>query len=118
MSIEHSPNQRPTLQAAPPTWGELAGQGERALVVRFVLVDRTVTFPVSQVRRWEHTLGEPEYLLILAGTNTVVIEGRDLSPIRFALDVGRLAEVRTNREHVSRPGPRVRQVTMEGPNDG
>lgn len=113
MAIESATGKRPLSAAAPPTWGELAGQGERALVVRFILEDRTVSIPVSQLRRWEHSLGEPEYLLILAGPSTVVIEGHDLSAIRFALDLGRLAEVRTNREHSGRPGPRVRQLTLE-----
>lgn len=87
--------------------------GERATVVRFILEDRVMTFPAGQLRQWEHMLGEPEYLTVSAGGDTIVIEGRELKAIRAALDVGRLAEVRANRELNGRPGPRVREITVE-----
>jgi hypothetical protein len=82
-------------------------------VVRFVLDDRIVSIPISQLRRWEHTNGEPEYLVIAVGQDAVVIEGHDLAPIRVALDLGRLAEVRPNHERQRRTGPWVRRLVLE-----
>lgn len=58
-------------------------------------------------------LGEPEFLTVSAGGDTIVIEGRELEAIRAALDLGRLAEVRANRELNGRPGPKVREITVE-----
>jgi hypothetical protein len=113
VAIESANGKRPLSAVAPPAWGELVGQGERALVVRFVLDDRIVSIPIAQLRRWEHTSGEPEYLLIAVGQDTVVIEGQELGPIRIALDLGRLAEVRSNHERRGRPGPWVRRLALE-----
>ena len=50
----------------PPTWGETTPDGEAARVVRFLLADRVVTFPFSELKRWEHVAGEPELLAIHA----------------------------------------------------
>jgi hypothetical protein len=83
------------------------------MVIRFLLEDRVVTFPTGQLRQWEHMLGEPEFLTVSAGGDTIVIEGSGLEAIRAALDFGRLAEVRANRELSGRPGPRIREITLE-----
>lgn len=113
MAIESATGKRPLSAAPPPAWGELVGQGERAQVVRFVLTDRIVSIPIAQLRRWEHTAGEPEYLVIAFGQDALVIEGQNLAPIRVALDLGRLAEVRSNHERRGSPGPWVRRLALE-----
>ena len=114
MSIEHQPGQKPLVPAPPPTWGEVTTDDEKAKVVRFVLVDRVVTFPVSELKRWEHIAGEPEVLCINAGKEQVVIEGSELGAICAALDLKRLCEVRVNHERSkARPGPRVRRIAIE-----
>lgn len=114
MSIEQSPGQKPLVPAPPPTWGEVTPQDEKAKVVRFVLVDRVVTFPFSELKRWEHLAGEPEVVSITAGKEQVVIEGAELGAICAALDLRRLCEVRANHERSKvRPGPRVRRIAIE-----
>lgn len=114
MSIEHQPGQKPLVPAPPPTWGEVTPEGEKATVVRFVLVDRVVTFPFSQLKRWEHIAGEPEILSIIAGKEQVVIEGAELGAICVAIELKRLSEVRANHERSkARPGPRVRRIAIE-----
>lgn len=116
MSIQHQPGQKPLVPAPPPTWGETTPDGETAQVIRFVLVDRVVTFPVAELKRWEHTVGEPEVLSISVGREQVLIEGAELGAIRAALDLKRLSEVRANHERSKgRPGPRVRRIAIESP---
>ncbi len=114
MSIEQLPGQKPLVPAPPPTWGEVTPEDEKAKVVRFLLVDRVVTFPLSELKRWEHLAGEPEVISITAGKEQVVIEGAELGAICAALDLRRLSEVRANYERSKvRPGPRVRRITIE-----
>ena len=114
MSIEHEPGKRALAPPPPLTWGEVAPEGETARVVRFCLTDRVVTFPVSELRKWEHAAGEPELLTIDAGKEQVVIDGAHLSSVRAALDLGRLCELRPNHQRSpARPGPQVRSITIE-----
>ena len=115
MSIEPHPGKKSLVPPPPPGWGELAPEGQTALVVRFALADRVVTFPADEFRRWEHAAGEPERLTIRTAQEEIVIEGRELAEIRAALDLGRLCEVRMNHPRSSgvRPGPQVRRITIE-----
>ncbi len=114
MSIEQQPGKKPLVPPPPPNWGELTPEDRGATVVRFVLVDRVVSFRASELTRWEHVAGEPETLTISAGKDQVVVEGRELQVVRAALDLGRLGELRANVERSNgRPGPRVRRITIE-----
>ena len=90
-------------------------EGKRATVVRFALMNRWVSFPADQFKRWEHAVGEPELLTIKTEKEEIVIEGRELAEIRAALDLGRLCELRVNfpRPTGTRPGPQVRRITIE-----
>ena len=98
----------------PPSWGEVGPEGQTVRVVRFCLLDRVVTFPASELRKWEHGVGEPELLTIHAGKEQIVIEGVELSAIRTALDLGRLSEVRQNHQRSQAcRGPQVRSITLE-----
>jgi hypothetical protein len=114
MSIEAHPEKKPLALSAPPHWGEIAPKGETALVVRFILSDRVVTYPFSEFKRWEHVTGSAELLTIAAGKELVVIEGRELAPVRAALDLGTLSELRlTYPRSCARPGPRVQRIAIE-----
>lgn len=116
MSLDLLPSQTLPAPEPPPAWGELAPPGQLALVVRFVLVDRVVSYPASELRRWEFSAGTPERLTIHAGRAEITIEGSELAPLRAALDLGRLCEVRqTFSQHTARPGPQVRRITIEPP---
>ena len=115
MSIEIFPGTKPLTRPAPPNWGEISPGGKTATVVRFAHVDRWVSFPADQLRRWEHVVGEPELLTIKTDKEEIVIEGRELSEVRAALDLGKLCELRVNfpRPTGARPGPQVRRITIE-----
>ena len=115
MSIEIFPGTKPLTRPAPPNWGEISPGGKTATVVRFALVNRWVSFPADQFKRWEHAVGEPEMLTIKTEKEEIVIEGRELGEIRAALDLGRLCELRVNfpRPTGARPGPQVRRITIE-----
>lgn len=115
MSIEPRSASEPLVPQPPPEWGEVAPDGQTAQVVRFVLDERVVSYPVDQFRSWVHDLGFPETLTIRAGREQVIIEGAELAPIRMALDLGRLCELRVvhSRKRSGRPGPQVRRITVE-----
>lgn len=115
MSIEIFPGAKPLARSAPPNWGEISPDGQTAVVVRFALVDRWVSFPADEFKRWEHAMGELELLTIKTEKEEIVIEGRELSEVRAALDLGRLCELRVNfpRQSGTRPGPQVRRITIE-----
>lgn len=114
MSIDQSPHGIPLVLPPPPAWGEIAAEGRTALVTRFVLTGRVVTYPVSALRRWEQLAGEPELLKITAGKENIIIQGHELAAIRAALDLGRLVEVHpTPSRNGARPGPRVYSITLE-----
>jgi hypothetical protein len=114
MSIEQQPGKKPLVSPPPPTWGELAPEGQTAEVVRFLLMDRIVSFPSSELKRWEHVAGAPEMLTIRAGKESIVVEGRELNVVRAALDLGRLCELRLNGARSNaRPGPQVTCITIE-----
>lgn len=115
MSLDLRSGTKPLTASPPPSWGEIAPDGESAAVIRFVLVDRVVTYPSAQFKRWEHVVGVPETLILTTDKELVVVEGRELGEIRAALDLGRLCEVRINYPPKSgaRPGPQVRRIAIE-----
>ena len=114
MSIQQQPGKKPLVTPPPPTWGETKPEGQTASVVRFVFADRVVTFPFSELKRWEHVAGEPELLTIHAGKEIITVEGAELAVVRAALDLARLAELRSNHERSgARPGPHVRLITIK-----
>jgi hypothetical protein len=115
MSIDTRPGTRPLTGAPAPSWGEVVPPGETVTVLRVVLVDRVITYPFSELRRWEHVLGMRETLALTIGRDVVVVEGRELAEIRAALDLGQLAELRANFPVKSgaRPGPQVRRIAIE-----
>lgn len=113
MSIHQHPARSPLVPASPPGWGEVTPEHASSPSVRFVLADRSVTFPTGMLQRWEHVAGNPETLVILAGGEEITIEGRHLGEIRQALDDTRLRELRVGGSKISsQAGPWVRRITM------
>ena len=82
-------------------WGRLTGEGRSAAVIRFILPDRTISFPYHALTRWEYAVGETETLLVFAGTNTITVRGRHLGPLRDGLDRARLEQVRVQGERAA-----------------
>ncbi|MEZ5415455.1 MAG: hypothetical protein R3F03_14210 [Opitutaceae bacterium] len=96
------------------TWGDIAsGKGLRE-AVRFVLADRVVSYPLNELRRWEHLAGNPEHLLISVGEEMVRVEGRQLIEVRLALDESRLLELRVSQSRpLVRGGTVISRITIE-----
>jgi hypothetical protein len=114
MSLEIQPGKKPLIPPPPPLWGEVTAENEVSSFTRFVLSDRIVTFPVSELRRWEFVSGENERLIISAGRERVVVEGVGLAAICVALENRRLREVRASGKQLKmRPGAQVHRVILQ-----
>lgn len=115
MSIEAQPGKRTMHPPPAPHWGELVPESNTTLVLRVALPDRIVTVPFAELRRWEHTLGEPEILTISTGREQFVIEGGNLGEVRAALDTARLCEIHPTftRTASARLGPRIARIAIE-----
>jgi hypothetical protein len=83
-------------------------------VLRLVLADRSVSFPLGELKRWEHLAGSQETLILQTPRETITVEGLHLTEIRQALDDLRLRELRTSAPKIpARTGPVVRRITIE-----
>lgn len=100
-----------------PVWGRLANEGRTAIVVRFVLLDRTVSLPYHTLVRWELSVGESETLAIQATGVLVTVRGRALAILRDGLDQARLEQVRAQGERAAlraAPGePWIQGIAVE-----
>ena len=121
MSIKVSPSAPPLTPPPAPLWGKVTAEDKNASVVRFVLADRTVSFPIAELERWELIAGNPERLKIVAGKTVVTIEGSALAVIRDALDKVSVIEVRTTKRVLpfaadgAPTSPVVRAIAVETP---
>ena len=114
MSIKQNPAKDPLGPVPEPPWGEVKPEGKTSDVVRFVLADRTVSFPVKELKRWELVGGDPECLQIKTEKAVITVEGKLLAAVRDALDEVRLVQLRVNGQRPSaRPGPIVRRIAIE-----
>jgi hypothetical protein len=115
MSIESDPAKTSIVAVSQPTWGDLVAEGKSAQVIRFWLTDRVVTFPASEFCRWERITAEPECIRLFTAKEEIVIEGRDLTEVGAALDLGRVCELHANFTASSsrRPGPRIARITIQ-----
>ncbi|OAM91122.1 hypothetical protein AW736_04935 [Termitidicoccus mucosus] len=100
-----------------PVWGRLADENRTAIVVRFVLPDRTVSLPYHTLVRWELSIGESETLAIQAAGVLVTVRGRLLAVLRDGLDQARLEQVRAQGERAAlraAPGePWIQGIAVE-----
>lgn len=96
MALKDHPATKPV---APPSrecaWGVLADGDEAALAVRFVLGERSVSFPMHALKRWEFSPGATDTLTIQANAERIVVQGHGLAAVRDALDAGALRVLRT-----------------------
>lgn len=114
MSIDAHPGKAPLAPPAPRAWGSLVADRQTSQVLRLVLTDRSVSFPIGELKRWEHIAGGQESLIILTSREIVTVEGQHLTEVRQALDDVRLCELRIPAtKATTRTGPVVRRITIE-----
>ena len=75
-------------------WGVLTDDDETAQVVRFVIADRSVSFPFHAFKRWEFNPETTDTLVIRVEDEIVTVQGRGLAAVRDALDAGALLVLR------------------------
>lgn len=103
---------------ATATEGCVVISGHPVPVVRFELVDRTISFVASELKQWElMTLGRDERLRIKAGGDWIAVTGRGLAAARDALDLGRLHRLREApaRRAALSDEPWVQAIRIEPP---
>lgn len=115
MSIKQHPDKEPVLPPAPPSWGLLAAKGDLAAAVRFIIGNRTVSYPCHALSRWELSAGNADSLVIWTGKDQVTVTGRKLAALRDALDDGVLLQVKISAARYAdvRTGPMVTAITIE-----
>ncbi|MBL9186681.1 MAG: hypothetical protein JNK23_04335 [Opitutaceae bacterium] len=95
MALKDHPTTKPTAPLSPErAWGVLADEDEAALAVRFVVGERSVSFPVHTLKRWELNPGATDTLAIQADAERIVVQGHGLASVRDALDAGALRVLR------------------------
>lgn len=119
MSIKQHPDKDPILPPPPPAWGLLAAKGDMAAAVRFILGNRSVSFPYHTLARWEHSAGNPESLTVRAGKELITVTGRSLAVLRDALDEGMLLQIRMTPARYAdvRSGTQVSSITINPAED-
>lgn len=100
---------------APPSrtrsWGVLTANDETAQVVRFVVGDRSVSFPLHAFKRWELVSGATDTLTIRIDQEIVTVQGRGLAVVRDALDAGELLVLRAKPGRLPSAPPDETTVT-------
>jgi hypothetical protein len=111
MALKQNPELAPAVKSGGPAWGVLVEKGESAQVVRFVVGDRSVSFPVHSLKRWEFVPGTPDTLGIATGGEIVTVQGHGLAAVRDALDAGALLVLRVKSGRGATPPPGETVVT-------
>ena len=93
------------------SWGVLTDNGETAQVVRFVVGDRSVSFPFHAFKRWEFAPGATDTLTIRIEQEIVTVQGRGLAVVRDALDAGELLVLRVRPGRLPSVSPEETTVT-------
>ena len=95
-------------------WGEVGPEGDPNPTIRFVLSDRTVCFPTSEIKRWEHIRSTPERLILVSTLERITVTGRELTDVRCAMDRNRLRELRVAPAKAGiRIGPQIDRIEFE-----
>lgn len=114
MSIKVPATHAPLRPAGMEMWGEVAPEGDPNPTIRFVLSDRTVCFPTSEIKRWEHIRSTPEQLIIVIAQEWITVTGHDLTEVRWAIDRKRLRELRVAHPKAGlRIGPQIDRIEFE-----
>jgi len=96
MALKQLAHKPPAPLPTAPTWGVVAVEAEAPSVLRLECADRTESLPYHTLMRWTHHLGADETLTIQTGSLVITVRGRELVPIREALDAGRLVSLRAS----------------------
>lgn len=94
MALKQLAHKPPAPLPTAPTWGVVAGEEEAPSVLRLECTDRTESLPYHTLTRWTFTIGVEDVLTVYAGSLVIAVRGRELAPIRDALDAGRLVSLR------------------------
>lgn len=94
MALKQLAHKPPAPLPAAPTWGVVAAEEEAPSVLRLECADRTESLPYHTLTRWTLVSGAENILTIHAGSLVIVVRGRELAPVRDALDAGRLVSLR------------------------
>lgn len=112
MTLKPQAAKTPAPIATRPTWGEMADSGELATVARFECADETYSYPYHALSRWLWRAGNPETLIIRAGTDQVTINGTGLRRVRDTLDSSRLRVLRVAGERLADFGSDTRVISI------
>lgn len=94
MALKQLAHKPPAPLPLAPTWGVVSAEGEAPSVLRLECADRTESLPYHTLTRWTLTPGGEDVLTVHAGCLVIVVRGRELAPVRNALDAGRLVSLR------------------------
>lgn len=94
MALKQLAHKPPAPLPLAPTWGVVATEDEAPSVLRLECADRTESLPYHTLTRWTLVSGAENILTIHAGSLLIVVHGRELAPVRDALDAGRLVSIR------------------------
>ena len=95
MSLKPQSDRPVVVVPSSPKWGIVAEPGETVNSIRFECADGAYSYPYHTLTRWVLFAGQPEQLVIEAGSDKVTVCGRELEVVRDGLDTGRLRLVRT-----------------------
>ncbi|MBL9219071.1 MAG: hypothetical protein JNG82_11320 [Opitutaceae bacterium] len=93
MALKHLAHKPPAPLPVAPGWGIVATDGESPGVLRLECHDRTESLPYHTLTRWTLKPGDEDVLTLHAGGLVVAVRGRELAPVRDALDAGRLVSL-------------------------
>ena len=97
MALKHLAHKVPAPLPAVPVWGIVATDDESPGVLRLECPDRTESLPYHTLTRWTLKPGAEDELTLHAGGLVVAVRGRELAPVRDALDAGRLVSLRATK---------------------
>lgn len=108
---DHTETSPAAPQSRTRSWGLLTDGDETAQVVRFVVGDKSVSFPLHAFKRWEFMPGATEMIAVRTEAETITITGRGLAAVRDALDAGELLVLRVKPGRATSEPPDETAVT-------
>jgi hypothetical protein len=119
MALKHLAHKPPVPLPAAPAWGVVATDDESPGVLRLECAERTESLPYHTLTRWTLKPGAEDVLTVHAGSLVVTVRGRELAPVRDALDTGRLVSLRATegRYLTLKSGPVVTGIMLSSENN-
>lgn len=94
MALKHPANKPPALPPA-PAWGVVSEGDTIPGILRLECPGQSESLPYHTLTRWTLQSGTDDLLTLYSGNLVITLRGRELAPVRDALDAGRLVSVRT-----------------------